>query len=131
MMEGHQQGHHKALWKAGSLRSAFGTQCLATMKSSPACGFGSSLREAGLKVHAGYLAHTCLVSNTLQHFYCLCCRPTSPQMQTERFAGHKEATTRRARHLIESRCGAYGFSLLSCRATAQQSPEKLPCCSLQ
>ena len=53
-MERHQQGH-KAIWKAGSLRSAFGTQCLATMRSSPACGFGSSLREAGLKVHASGL----------------------------------------------------------------------------
>ena len=38
------------MWKATSLRSAFGTQCLAKMKSSPSCGFGSSLREAGLKV---------------------------------------------------------------------------------
>jgi hypothetical protein len=32
------------------MRSTFGTQCLASMKSAPSCGFGSSVRDAGLKV---------------------------------------------------------------------------------
>ena len=43
-----QQG--KDAWKARSLRSGFGAQCLATKASSPACGFGSSNRDAFTKV---------------------------------------------------------------------------------
>ena len=41
---------HTTIWAASSLRSTFGTQCLATHESAPSCGFGSGLREAGGKV---------------------------------------------------------------------------------
>ena len=49
----------KDSWKARSLRSGFGIQCLASKPSSPAAGFGSSNRDAYLKValpkHVGRL----------------------------------------------------------------------------
>ncbi|CAL8470628.1 g10170 [Coccomyxa elongata] len=41
----------KDAWKARSLRSTFGTQCLASLQTAPACGFGSSMREAGSKTY--------------------------------------------------------------------------------
>ncbi|CAK0782857.1 hypothetical protein CVIRNUC_006052 [Coccomyxa viridis] len=45
---GRQSG--KDSWKARSLRSGFGVQCLASKPSSPAAGFGSSNRDAYVKV---------------------------------------------------------------------------------
>lgn len=53
---GKAQGIRKDAWKAASLRSTFGTQCLGGMESAPACGFGSSVRDAGNKVLAGQLS---------------------------------------------------------------------------
>ncbi len=50
MAVGHSQYKSKDVWKAKSLRSAFGMQCLASLHTAPACGFGSSIREAGSKV---------------------------------------------------------------------------------
>ena len=41
----------KESWKARSLRSGFGVQCLASKPSSPAAGFGSSNRDAYVKVN--------------------------------------------------------------------------------
>lgn len=42
----------KDSWRAASLRSTFGVQCLAQLPTGPACGFGSSLREANTRVSA-------------------------------------------------------------------------------
>ena len=44
----HQKG--REAWKAHSLRSGFGSQVLASKASAPACGFGSSNRDAHAKV---------------------------------------------------------------------------------
>ena len=35
----------KDSWRAKSLRSTFGKQCLASLPSAPACGFGSANRD--------------------------------------------------------------------------------------
>ncbi len=40
----------KSSWASKSLRSGFGKQCLSSQKSSPACGFGSSTRDASNRV---------------------------------------------------------------------------------
>ncbi|KAK9904232.1 hypothetical protein WJX75_007359 [Coccomyxa subellipsoidea] len=51
MAVGHSQYRSKDVWKTKSLRSAFGMQCLASLQTAPACGFGSSIREAGSKTY--------------------------------------------------------------------------------
>jgi hypothetical protein len=45
-------GSAKESWRATSLRSTFGPQCLAQLATGPSCGFGSSLREANARARA-------------------------------------------------------------------------------
>ncbi|KAK9819067.1 hypothetical protein WJX81_000667 [Elliptochloris bilobata] len=44
-------GRLKDSWRATSLRSTFGPQCLAHLQTGPSCGFGSSLREANAQTY--------------------------------------------------------------------------------